>query len=129
MKVYLASPLFTEYERANVHKWAELTRMQGHEVYVPMEHSIPNAWDMSNADWGRCVFTEDVNAIDECDMVLVLYYGLYSDSGTAWEQGYAYAKGKKVQVINAGTAKEVSLMIVNGQTTLIKDEFSESYQT
>ena len=63
-------------------------------------------------------------AIDESEMLVVLYYGLYSDSGTAWEQGYAYAKGKQVQVINMGCI-EASLMVVNGQTYSDSKEFAE----
>ena len=128
MKVYLASPLFTEYEKDNVREWAKRLREEGHEVYVPMEHQIENAWNMSNSEWGYKVFQEDVKAIDEAEMVIVLYYGLYSDSGTAWEQGYAYAKGKQVQVINAGSCAEASLMIINGQTCYDDREFAEVYQ-
>lgn len=129
MKIYLASPLFTEYERENIREWAKLLREAGNEVYVPMEHQIDGAWEMSNSEWGRKVFQEDIKAINEADKIIVLYYGLYSDSGTAWEQGYAYAKGKQVQVINAGNCVEASLMIVNGQTYNSDNEFGEVWQT
>lgn len=130
MKIYLASPLFTEYEKDQVREVAAILRRWGHDVYVPMEHQIPDAWHLPNAEWGKRVFEEDVKAIDECDCMYVLYYGLYSDSGTAWEQGYAYAKGKKVTVLNKGNAAEVSLMIVNGQTRPASiPQFENSYQT
>lgn len=128
MKIYLASPLFTEYERNEVKHYAQAYREQGHYVYVPMEHQIENAWDMPNHEWARKVFEEDIRAIDESDAVIVLYYGLYSDSGTAWEQGYAYAKGKEVIVINCG-CKEASLMVVNGQTGHSWIEFNGVNQT
>lgn len=128
MKIYLASPLFTEYERENVRTWAKRLRSEGNEVYVPMEHQIENAWDMPNDEWAYKVFQEDIKAIDESEMLVILYYGLYSDSGTAWEQGYAYAKGKQVQVINMGCV-EASLMIVNGQTYSDSKEFVEVAQT
>ena len=128
MKIYLASPLFTEYERNEVKRYAQAYREQGYYVYVPMEHQIENAWDMPNHEWARKVFEEDIRAIDESDAVVVLYYGLYSDSGTAWEQGYAYAKGKEVIVINCG-CKEASLMVVNGQTGHSWIEFNGVNQT
>ena len=128
MKIYLASPLFTEYERNEVKRYAQAYREQGYYVYVPMEHQIENAWDMPNHEWAKKVFEEDVRAIDESDGVVVLYYGLYSDSGTAWEQGYAYAKGKEVIVINCG-CKEASLMVVNGQTGHSWIEFNGVNQT
>lgn len=112
-KFYLASPLFTEYERKRVAEVAEYWRGQGKEVYVPMEHTIENAWDYSNAEWAKMVFEEDVKAIREADAVLCIYYGLYSDSGTAWECGFAYGIGKPVVLLDeAGT--EVSLMMVQG---------------
>lgn len=112
-KIYLASPLFTEYEREQVRQIAEALRADGNEVYVPMEHEIENAWSMSNADWGKAVFDEDVKAIRECDQVVCIYYGLYSDSGTAWECGFAYGIGKPVVLYDAAS-DEVSLMVVNG---------------
>lgn len=112
-KIYLASPLFTEYEREQVRQVAEVLRADGNEVYVPMEHQIENAWEMSNADWGKTVFDADVAAIRNCDQVVCIYYGLYSDSGTAWECGFAYGIGKPVVLYDAA-GDEVSLMVVNG---------------
>ena len=100
MKIYLASPLFTEFERENVKAVANYLRSKGHSVYVPMEHSIENAWDYPNHEWAQMVFDEDVKAIRECDEVHCIYYGLYSDSGTAWECGFAYALGKPVELID-----------------------------
>lgn len=126
MKIYLASPLFTEFERENVKAVANYLRAKGHSVYVPMEHSIENAWDYSNADWARMVFEEDVKAIRECDEVHCIYYGLYSDSGTAWECGFAYALGKPVELIDQSN-NEVSLMVVNGAKN--KEKFFEKSQT
>lgn len=126
MKIYLASPLFTEFERENVKAVASYLRSKGHSVYVPMEHSIENAWDYPNHEWARMVFDEDVKAIRECDEVHCIYYGLYSDSGTAWECGFAYALGKPVELIDQSN-NEVSLMVINGAKN--KEQFFEKSQT
>lgn len=126
MKIYLASPLFTEFERENVKAIAQHLRALGHSVYVPMEHSIENSWDYSNADWARMVFEEDVKAIRDCDEVHCIYYGLYSDSGTAWECGFAYGIGKSVVLIDQSNT-EVSLMMVNGASN--PEQFFEKNQT
>ena len=126
MKIYLASPLFTEFERENVKAVASYLRSKGHSVYVPMEHSIENAWDYSNHEWAQMVFEEDVKAIRECDEVHCIYYGLYSDSGTAWECGFAYALGKPVELIDQSN-NEVSLMVVNGARN--KENFFNKSQT
>ena len=82
-----------------------------------MEHTIPNAWEMSNPDWAKAVFEEDIKALDSCDTVVVLNWGMYSDSGTAWECGYAYAKQKEViTLLMPSREKEYSLMMINGST-------------
>lgn len=121
MKLYLASPLFNKEERTNVTKVANYFRSRGHEVYVPMEHQIENAWDLPNWMWASKVFHEDVKAIDKAEAVVMLNYGLYSDSGTAWEAGYAYAKGKRVFVVKMAEGRH-SLMVVNGATVCLNDE-------
>jgi len=84
MKIYLASPLFTDYEKQKVKEVATSLR-EHYEVYVPMEHQVDDAWKKANWIWAREVFEEDIKQIQECDFVVCIYYGLYSDSGTAWE--------------------------------------------
>lgn len=125
-KIYLASPFFTKYERKKVQTVASSLRKIGHEVYVPMEHTIENAWELPNHKWARKVFEEDIKAIQEADEVYCIYYGLYSDSGTAWECGYAYAFGKPVRLIDESN-KKVSLMVVNGSKDW--NEFKDKSQT
>lgn len=125
-KIYLASPLFTDYEHKKVQNVASFLRRVGHEVYVPMEHTIENAWELPNHEWARKVFEEDIKAIQEADTVYCIYYGLYSDSGTAWECGYAYALGKPVRLIDESN-EEVSLMVVNGSKDW--NEFKDKNQT
>lgn len=116
MKIYLASPWFKNHERVMYAQIINKIRNQNLEVYVPMEHEIPNAWDLSNADWGKAVFNADIKAIQECDEVWVLNFGMYSDSGTAWECGYAYGIGKPVKQLlyGFGEDKTYSLMMING---------------
>ena len=116
MKIYLASPWFKNNERVMYSQILNKMREQGHEVYAPIEHEIPNAWDLSSAEWGRQVFFADIQAIQDCDEVWVLNFGMYSDSGTAWECGYAYGIGKTVRqlVYGFGEDKTYSLMMING---------------
>lgn len=113
MKIYLASPLFTEFEKTMARTSAKFLREKGNEVYAPMEHQVEDAWTLPNHIWAREVFNKDIEAIQECDVVVCLYYGLYSDSGTAWECGYAYGIGKPVDLVNLA-GQELSLMVVNG---------------
>lgn len=125
-KIYLASPLFTEHEKDQIITHANYLRSRGHEVYVPMEHQIKDAWNLTNHEWARQVFEEDVKAIRECDEVHCLYYGLYSDSGTAWECGFAYGINKPVRLFDLAN-KEVSLMMI--QSAVNRDMYSHKAQT
>jgi len=110
MKIYLASPFFNELERNNVERMAKILREHGHEVYVPMEHEIENAWDLPNNIWASKVFKEDVKAINNSDVVVALTYGMTDDAGTAWEIGYSYGINKPVKVV-AMNKTTYSLMV------------------
>ena len=115
MKIYLASPFFSGEEVVIYRQVIQDLRNAGHEVYVPQEHTVENAWDLSNKDWASRVYFNDIEAIDNCECVMILNFGMYSDSGTAWEAGYAFAIGKwTIQVLCGGDNATYSLMMMNG---------------
>jgi nucleoside 2-deoxyribosyltransferase len=119
-KIYLASPFFNENELSVYFKVIQALRSKGYEVYVPQEHEIENAWDYPNYVWGQKVFDEDVKALGTCDVVMVLNFGMYSDSGTAWEAGFALGIGKEcIQVLCGDDNTTYSLMMVNGTNKVI----------
>ena len=120
-KIYLASPFFNNDELVVYRNAILKLRNAGYEVYVPQEHEIENAWDLSNEDWARAVYREDVHAILNSDVVMILNFGMHSDSGTAWEAGYAYAqKIPTVQVLCGGENATYSLMMMNGCDKVIE---------
>lgn len=65
---YVASPFFSDDNRANAVKAAEILRSKGIETYLPLEHKIKNAWDYSNQEWGKKVFEADIAAIQRADI-------------------------------------------------------------
>lgn len=114
IRVYLASPFFTDEQRSLVKHVASVIRSNPkYDVYVPMEHEIFDAWGKSNAEWAREVFQEDKQAIDNSDLVVVINWGMNVDTGTAWECGYACGTGKGVVELLAGNDKVYSLMMIN----------------
>ncbi len=119
MNIYLAGPFFNTKERENIEKARDILREKGLAVFVPMEHVIANAWELSNEEWGRKVFDMDKEAIYDCDVMVALYYGLYSDSGTAWEIGFANSLNKKIIIVHCDVVQESSLMVVNGSSVNI----------
>lgn len=130
MKIYLASPFFTSYERRRVEKVATYYRNQGHDVYVPMEHTIPNAWEMSNAEWGNKVFKADIKAIQDSDVVaVVLNHGMTDDAGTCWELGYAYGLNKYIIAIIDNRVQSLMTMNAVAEVRTIDnlDELYEDY--
>lgn len=120
-KIYLASPFFNEKELNIYRDVIARLRAKGYEVYVPQEFEIENAWSISNREWGKKIFEKDVSELNSCDIVMILNFGMYSDSGTAWESGYAYALGKTcVQVLCGDFDPTYSLMMINGCDKVIK---------
>ena len=114
-KFYLAAPVITsekiKQEVGNV--WQALAdTFTVHNVYRPGFHKVPNEWGITMEMWGQCVFTMDVLAIDESDWVVLCNYGRTGGTaGTAWECGYAFAKQKRILVINMPGVNESSLMV------------------
>ena len=124
MKIYLASPLFTEEERKNIMHIVTPLRETGNEVYVPMEHTVENAWDLPNHIWAKKVFEEDVKAIREADCVIAITYGMTDDAGTAWEIGFAYGLGKEIIVVPVNTTT-YSLMVCQSADSLFSKNGDE----
>lgn len=117
LHVYFAAPIVKKTnESAEAHnKWMEqrknvrgiLTRMlnslvdndsdySGSTFYDPMQMKVPNAWCMDSETWAHCVFSIDVHELDAANVVVFLDYGRECTFGTAWEVGYAFAKGKRI---------------------------------
>lgn len=123
--IYLASPLFNDGEIKNIERVEDILRSRGFYVFSPREHEVREG-NVGSLAWSLDTFTNDVRGIDACDVVVALYYGGYSDSGTAWEIGYAHASHKPVIVVQLG--EDSNLMIHEGcHTNLTSIEELESY--
>lgn len=96
MKIYFAASLFTQVER----KWNRMlsdalrAAMPGLEVTLPQDFKTGNKYNDSR-HYGA-LFRMCVEGIDAADAVLAMIDGAEVDSGTSWEMGYAYARGKPV---------------------------------
>lgn len=113
MKIYLSSPFFREEEISNMRKTQKILEEKKFTVFVPMDVQIPKTTEI---EWAEKIFAADKQGIDKCDVVVILYYGLYSDSGTAWECGYAFAQNKPVVVVHCQNTQKNNLMVVCGAT-------------
>lgn len=128
--IYIAAPVvgITETKREQINAVAmAAARHLGERdfcgtCYMPWKLKVPNAWNMPMNEWARCVFSFDVQALDEAVMVVVCDYGRESTAGTAWEAGYAFAKNKDVIVVQMPDVTEVSLMVRNGCKVVVPYE-------
>ena len=89
MRIYFAGPLFTTGERDFNTAVAARLRAAGHEVFLPQDQEL-NAYDPAR------IFRNDVDHVDWSTVVVGIMDGPDPDSGTAWEIGYAYAKGTPI---------------------------------
>jgi len=89
VKIYLAGPLFATSERDWNDGLAARLTAGGHDVFLPQAHPAPEPT-------GRSIFQKDLDGLDWADGVVAIMDGADPESGTAWECGYAYAKGKPV---------------------------------
>ena len=92
--VYLAAPLFSDAECDFNSKLRDELEGLGMSVFLPQEHSNDTNAQRDARQEG--IFNKNVATIDETDMMVAVLDGVDVDSGTAWEIGYAYARGLPV---------------------------------
>jgi nucleoside deoxyribosyltransferase len=115
MNIYVSGPFFNkeEKERMDRLKLALLSHYPDDVIYFPMDLSIPNAENISNIEWAKAIYDADIKALDEAELVIVVYDGHYSDSGTAFEIGYAIAKNIPIYILVVDRLQDQSIMITN----------------
>lgn len=130
MNIYIASSLHTDELKARIKAVVNFLRAQGNNVYSPMELKIPNAWDISNREWAKKVYDNDIAELSKADLVVCIYNGFNfaGGTGTAWELGFARAQGKDVIVLCTDIKAKQSLMIVNsGCVVMPFEEYEEAW--
>jgi nucleoside 2-deoxyribosyltransferase len=111
-QVYLAAPLFSDAERAFNLVLRDLLTAHGHSVCLPQETG--EGEEGKGRD--RAIFESHLRALDTASWVVAVCDGADTDSGTAWEIGYAVAKGIRVIALSTDRRKpeggrKVNLMI------------------
>lgn len=112
MKIYLASPFFNEKELENVKIAEKILTERGFSLFSPRLNEVRTDENTQQSWWSKETFMNDKKFIDWADVVVMLYYGGYSDSDTAWECGYAYGTNTPVVVVQLG--EDSNLMVHEG---------------
>ena len=90
MKVYIAGKLCDDIEREFLEKLAKLCENLGFTTFLP-HRDVGLLNNMKDVDK---IFEGDIKeGFKDVDLVVAMLDGLYVGAGTAWELGYAYAKG------------------------------------
>ena len=90
MKVYVAGKLCNKSEREFLEKVAGLCEELGFETFLP-HRDVGLAKGMEDV---KEIFKGDVeDGFKNIDLVVAVLDGLHVGAGSAWELGYAYAKG------------------------------------
>lgn len=88
-KIYVAGSLFTSAERGFLEQIDKICQESGYSTYLPHR----DAGLSSDANSRERCFQMDKAALDEVVLLVAVLNGPDVDSGTAWEMGYAYARG------------------------------------
>jgi len=113
-RVYLAAPLFSAAERSYNAGIARLLRENFFSVHLPQDAGDDTA-ARGKYEHER-LFRLNLTALEDSDIVVAVIDGADADSGTSWEMGYAYARGKKVIALRTdfrqvGIDEYVNLML------------------
>ena len=97
-KIYIAGPdVFEKDARKRGEEYKKLCMEYGYEGLFPLDNELNVKG--SPKEIACAIFKANVAMIDRCDIVIANlnpFRGKESDSGTVWECGYAYAKGKTI---------------------------------
>ena len=112
MLAYIAGPLFNEKEREFLEEINAVCKAIEISTYLPSQDG-----GLLNQDNDDEVFQTDIKALNKADIVVASLNGPDVDSGTAFELGYAFAKGKKLFGLHTdfrtfSPTSEVNLMLL-----------------
>lgn len=105
LKIYIASPFFNEFEVECLERAEKILFGRGFSVFSPRLNEVRDEITSKDPNWSLETFINDKKFIDWADVVVMLYHGNYSDSGTAWECGYAYGTNTPIVAIHIGADK------------------------
>ena len=122
MEIYLAGPLFTQAERRWMRSFCSALQERAYKVFLPQDDAgLPLIEDPPNY---HGAFEVCRDAIDRCDALVAILDGPDTDSGTAWECGYAYARGKPVVAVHTdfrgGEDQALNLMLRRSVSSVIE---------
>ncbi|WP_277587420.1 nucleoside 2-deoxyribosyltransferase [Psychrobacillus antarcticus] len=124
-RVYLASPFFNDKEIEYLEQVEKILEEKELKVFSPFRNPMAEQTQVGSRQWSIETFMNDIKYIKWSEIVVGIYHGNYSDSGTAWELGYAYATDKPVVLVHVG--ENSNLMVHEGSHANITLEELKDY--
>ncbi len=124
--IYFAGPLFTQAERMWNLRLSELieTKRNDIEIFLPQKFDKDAIID-GKLDFGK-IFQLCIDGIDNSEIIVAILDGSDSDSGTCFECGYAFSKGKPIigirTDIRGGEDNGLNAMLNHGCNSVIHYE-------
>jgi len=120
MKAYIAGPLCLKEERDFLEKIDQICKKYNIKTFLP--HRDCGLWK-EGVDFKK-IAKGDINGFEGCNLIIANLNGFNVGAGTAWEMGYAFARGIPVIAIKTDRKIEESIeeisAIVIGTTKILK---------
>lgn len=128
LRIFIAGPLFSQAEREFNLKVEEHLRKHGYETFLPQRDvgKLDELLAKEGREAYRTIFKRDLEGLEKADVVVAILDGPDVDSGTAFEIGYAFARGKPVVGLKTdmrwfAREEELNNMIAQGIKALARD--------
>lgn len=99
-KIYIAGPDVFRPDALDIgQQYKSLCREYGYTGLFPLDNSLDPCITPSSPEMGNHICHANISLINQCDIVIANlnpFRGKEPDSGTVFECGYAYGKGKSV---------------------------------
>ena len=112
MRAYIAGPLFNQGDRWFDEQIEAIAVRAGLKTFLPHRDNKEAQQDERSLN---AIFKGDLRGLDEASIVIANLNGSAIDDGTAWEIGYAYARGKHL----VGVHTDMRLMMPNQVVNLM----------
>lgn len=119
MKVYIAAPFFTPEQLAIVERVEGILDSHGIPYFSPRSGGVLKSMSKEEqAKTKKQIFDSNIYEMDDCDHMIACVE--HRDTGTSFEIGYYYAKGKPITLF-ADDANRINVMLAEAAYSTCDD--------
>lgn len=127
--LYLAGPWFTPEQEKVYNKVIDeiACRYDDWKIFIPRYYKVPDGENMPNHEWGQAVCNHDTHMLERADLVFAIDWGFNADAGTAFEVGFAAARGIKTILYVPHGVETVSCMLHGWADEVLDGNFNKCF--